>query len=139
MVNAASKVVFHNNDLPNDYYYGVFKPKKQRDNLEKFFRMFTQVFCITVNLVLSSHSKIPKLVFKTDYRLMQVKSIAGSILQYFQLSLSYHLSLRPLFFLFLSGRLRRFELKCYYRYQLKQCNMQLPFNIEGARDNCVRI
>ena len=38
---------------------------------------------------------------------MQVKSIAecskGSILQYFQRSLSYHLSLRSLFSLFLSG------------------------------------
>ena len=39
---------------------------------------------------------------------MQVKSIAecskGSILQYFQPSISYHLSLRSLFCLFLSGR-----------------------------------
>ena len=39
---------------------------------------------------------------------MQVKSIAecskGSILQYFQPSLSYHLSLRSLFCLFLSDR-----------------------------------
>ena len=54
-----------------------------------------------------------KLVFKTDYCLMQVKSIAEcskrafwmlqeSILQYFRPSLSYHLSLRPLFCLFLS-------------------------------------
>ena len=38
---------------------------------------------------------------------MQVKSIAEcsnrSILQYFRPSLSYHLSLRPLFWLFLSG------------------------------------
>ena len=46
-----------------------------------------------------------KLVFKTNYRLMQVKSIAecstGSILQYFRPSLSYHLPLRPLFGLFL--------------------------------------
>ena len=53
-------------------------------------------------------SKRPKLVFKTNYRLMQVKSIAecskGSILQYFQPSLSYHLSVRSLFCLFLSGR-----------------------------------
>ena len=51
-----------------------------------------------------------KLVFKTVYRLMQVKSIAecskGSILQYFRPSLSYRLSLRSLFCLFLSGRLR---------------------------------
>ena len=36
---------------------------------------------------------------------MQVKSIE-SILQYFRPSLSYHLSLRPLFCLFLSGNLR---------------------------------
>ena len=49
-----------------------------------------------------------KLVFKTNYRLMQVKSIAecskGSILQYFRPSLSYYLSLRS-FCLFLSGHL----------------------------------
>ena len=43
---------------------------------------------------------------------MQVKSIAecsnGSILHYFRPSLSYHLSLRCLFCLFLSGRIRHF-------------------------------
>ena len=53
-------------------------------------------------------SNRPKDGFKTDYRLMQVKSIAecskGSILQYFRPSLSYYLSLRSLFCLFLSGR-----------------------------------
>ena len=51
------------------------------------------------------------MVFKTDYRLIKVKSIAecskGSILQYFRPSLSFHLSLRSLFCLFLSGRLRQ--------------------------------
>ena len=51
-----------------------------------------------------------KLFFKTEYRLMQVKSVAecskGSILQYFWPSLSYYLSLRSLFCLFLSGCLR---------------------------------
>ena len=61
--------------------------------------------------VWSGHSKTPpKLVFKTDYCLMQVKSIAecskGSSLQYFRPSLSYHLSLVSVFCLFLSGRLR---------------------------------
>ena len=65
----------------------------------------------TVKPVLSGHSKRPKLVFKTDYRLMQVQSIAecskGSILQYFRPVLSYHLSLRSLFCLFVSGRLRQ--------------------------------
>ena len=59
----------------------------------------------TVKPVLSGHSKrTQKLFFKTDYRLMQVKSIAecskGSILQYFRPSLSYHFSLRPLFCIF---------------------------------------
>ena len=51
------------------------------------------------------------LVHKTDYHFMQVRGIAecskGSILQCFQPSLSYHLSLRPLFCLFLSDRLRQ--------------------------------
>ena len=40
--------------------------------------------------------KRPKIVFKTDYRLMQV-NILRSILQYFHPSLSYHLTLRSLF------------------------------------------
>ena len=62
----------------------------------------------TVKPVLSGHSKNIKLVFKTDYRVMQVKIIAEcskGILQYFRPSLCYHLSLRSLFCLFLSGRL----------------------------------
>ena len=56
-----------------------------------------------------------KIDFKTYYLLMQVKNITecsngnitecsnGSILQYSRPSLSYHLSLRSLFCLFLSG------------------------------------
>ena len=64
----------------------------------------------TVRPVLSGHSKKhQKLVFNTNYCLMQVKSIAecskGSILQYFRPSLCYYLSLRSLFCPFLSGRL----------------------------------
>ena len=56
----------------------------------------------TVKPVLSGHSKRrPKLVFKTGFRLMQVKSIAEcspwSILQYFGPSLSHLLSIRFLF------------------------------------------
>ena len=54
--------------------------------------------------------KIPKLVFNTNYRLMQVKSIAKcspwSILQYFRPTLSCHVSLRSLFCLLFSGPLR---------------------------------
>ena len=58
--------------------------------------------------VQNDHSqKDQKLVFKTSYCLMQVKSIAecskGSILQYFRPSLSCHLS-DLCFGLFLSGR-----------------------------------
>ena len=66
----------------------------------------------TVKPVLSSHSKRrSKIIFKTNYRLMQVIYIAecskGSILQYFRPSLSLHLSLRSLFCLFLNGHLRQ--------------------------------
>ena len=49
-------------------------------------------------------SKYPKLVFKTNYRLMKVKELQnapkGRILQYFRSSLSYHLPLTSLFCLF---------------------------------------
>ena len=52
----------------------------------------------------------PKIEFQDRLCLMQVKSIAerslGSILQYFPPLLSYHLSLRSLICLFLSGHLR---------------------------------
>ena len=82
-----------------------------------------------VKPVLNSHSKIPKLVFKTDYPLMQVKSIAecskGCSLQYFRPSLSYHLPLISLFCLFLSGRSRQVllylqrEIKSTYNDQTK--------------------
>ena len=75
------------------------------------------IFCDVILNVLSSQSKrIPKLVFKTDYPLMQgkvlqnallehCKMLSWSILQYFLPSLSYHL--RPLFYLFSSGRLKQ--------------------------------
>ena len=54
----------------------------------------------TVKPVENGHyQKDQKLVFKTNYSLMQVKSIA----EYFRPSLSYHVSLRSLFCLFLSG------------------------------------
>ena len=59
-------------------------------------------------------SKDRKLVFKTNYRLMQVKSVAkcskAIILQYFRLSLSYNLPLRSLFCIFLSCRFTQVSL-----------------------------
>ena len=66
-------------------------------------------------------------VFKTNYCLMQVKSIAereGSILQYFGPSLSYHLSLRSLFCLFLSGGFSQILLYidlAKYRVHVRDC------------------
>ena len=58
---------------------------------------------------------------------MQVKSIAecskGSILQYFQPSLSYHLSLRPLLCLFMSGHLRQVLLYCLSPSQTLKAGM----------------
>ena len=67
--------------------------------LKKCFREYSK------NLCKMATQKDQKIVFNTIYRLMQVKSIAEcrSILQYFRPSLSYHLSLRSLFCLFLSG------------------------------------
>ena len=67
---------------------------------------------ILCSIIPNAHSKRrPKLVFKTNYRLMQVKSIAEcspcNILQYVLPSFSYHLSLRSMFCLFLSGHVRQ--------------------------------
>ena len=86
---------------------------------------FTQVLLYSKTRLKQSLSKRPELVSKTNYGLMQVKSIAecskGSILQYFPPSLSYHLSLRSLFCLFLSGCLRQVFL--YRSRQTKFCQI----------------
>ena len=87
---------------------------------QPFWQKVKMIFCpifiktlqkSTVKPVQNGHSQTymyQKLVFNTNYRLMQVKSIAEcskrSILQNFRPALSYHLSLRSLFCLFLSGR-----------------------------------
>ena len=72
------------------------------EDVEIFFFSF-HFLCKTATLKKTKNrSSRPK------YHIMQVKSIAecskGSILQYIQPSLSYHLSLRSLFCLFLSDR-----------------------------------
>ena len=60
--------------------------------------------CVQYNLCKTAPLKTTKNGLKTNYHLMQVKSIAecskGSILQYFRPSLSSHLSLRSLFVYF---------------------------------------
>ena len=64
--------------------------------------------CNTLKPVLSGRSK--RMVFNTDYGLMQVKSIAEcspwSILQYSRPPLSYHFPLRPWFCRFLKWPLK---------------------------------
>ena len=72
------------------------------------------VFDITVKPVLSGHSKRrPKIDFLDRLSLLinaglkNCRMLQGSILQYVRPSLSYNLSLRSLFCLFLSVRLRQ--------------------------------
>ena len=106
-------------------------------NEEELKSPSAKVVCSTVKPVLSGHSKrTQKLVFKTDYCLMQVKSIAecskGSILQYFRPSLSYHFSLRPLFCILLSGRLRQVLL-----YSLDHTFLLHAFTFAGSRGRCL--
>ena len=85
-------------------------------------RVFASVILVlstfeyTVKPVLSCHSqKDQKWVFKTNYCLMLVKSIAEcSPLEHSAILLTcikqYHMTLRPLFWLFLSDRLREVSL-----------------------------
>ena len=72
----------------------------------------------TVKPVLSGLSKRPKICFQGRLLLYAgqkyCRMLQESILQYFRPSLSYHLSLRSLFCLFLRGRLRQVLLYCSY-------------------------
>ena len=57
---------------------------------------------------LSGHSKIDKIkILMTNGSLMKVESIAECILQYFWPAFSDNLSYKPIFGLFMSGRLRQ--------------------------------
>ena len=84
------------------------QPPNKRTTLTLFLLIILYVPCCdsgmfehTVKPVKNDHSKNNKLVFKTNYRLMQAKSIGGwskgTILQCFRPSLTYHSSLRSLF------------------------------------------
>ena len=75
----------------------------------------TDIQSRTVKPVLSGHSKKDhKWVFKTNYRLMQVNSIAecskGSILQYCRPAFEVTHSFKTFFCLFLSDRLRQISM-----------------------------
>ena len=87
----------------------------------------------TVKPVLSGHSKRrPNIVYSDQFLLnagqKYCRMLQESILQYFQPSLSYHLSFRTLLCLFLSGRLRHVLL--YQATTVRQPLMferQLPY------------
>ena len=76
-------------------------------NVSQFLRC--RYLSHTVKPVLSGHwKKRPKIGFQLSLNAGQkyCRMLHESILQYFQPSLSYHLSLRPLSYLILSGHLR---------------------------------
>ena len=95
----------------------------------------------TVKPILSGHLKRrPKIGFQDRLSLnagqKYCRKLHESILQYFRPSLSYHLSLRLLFCLFLSGRLRQVLL--YFRHILFACNWQKPF-LNQRKENDLEI
>ena len=61
--------------------FGYSKEPSHRDGSFEYpqhkFWLINKNLVYTVKLVLNGHSKRRKLVFKTDYRLMQVKSISA--------------------------------------------------------------
>ena len=79
-----------------------------RISVSKYSQILRFIFSIsTVKHVLSGHSKRrPKIGFQDRLSLNAGQKYCR-MLQYFWPSLSYHLSLRPLFCLFLSGHLRQ--------------------------------
>ena len=88
-------------------------------------RKFTHWY--TIKPVLSGRSKrIPKLGFQGRLSLnagqKYCRMLHESILQYFRPSLSYHLSLRPLFCLFLSDHLRQVLLNTIKELDWEECN-----------------
>ena len=102
--------------------------------------LFTRKDNDTVKPVLSCHSKKgQKLGVETDYCLMQVKSIAecsnGSILQYFRPSLSYHLSLRSVCCLFLSGPLSQVVLYSHFSFTQRTNDQSSHFELKVV---CIR-
>ena len=89
------------------------------------FKMFAKVvyrqgklYMYSKTCVKQPLSKDQKMFFNTFYHLMQVESIAecskGSILQYLRPSLSFQLSLRPLFVYFRVTVLHSFYCMCLY-------------------------
>ena len=98
----------------------------RREKCSKILEHLPYLMAYSKTCVKRPPSKRPKLVFKTNYCLMQVKNIAecskGSIPQYYWPSLSCQFLLRSLFCLFLSGCFTQvllylaFLTVCLYQY-----------------------
>ena len=109
----------------------------------KFITLFLSMIHYTVKPVLRGHSKRrPKIGFQDRLSLnagqKYCRMLKQSILQYFRPSLSYHLSLRPLICLFLSGCLRQVLLYLVTYLTIgKNCSI-VPFqNTETEVITCV--
>ena len=90
-------------------YNGQFHPNERENPSEYKELMRFDCNTYTVKPVLSGHLKTrPKIGFQDQLSLnagqKYCRMLQESILQYFQPALNYHLSLRPLFCLFLIGR-----------------------------------
>ena len=98
------------------------------------FSLTNPYIASTVKSVLNDHLKRrPKNDFQDQFTLYAgqkyCRMLQESILQYFRPSLSYHLSLRPLFCLMLSGRLRQVLL---YKLNTSQSyNLWLASNLSA--------
>ena len=94
---------------------------------------------LSITSLKQPHSKKgQKWVFKTNYRLMQVKSIAecskGSILQYMWPALSYHMALRPFLYIFEWPLKTGFTVfKNYFSY------FSTKIYVMGTQKNCLII
>ena len=101
---------------------------------------------VTVKPVLSGHSKRrPKIVFQDRLSLnadqTYCRMLQKSILQYFRPSLSYHLSLRPLFCLFLSGCFKQvllYLLSEKYELNLFHANFNIPASLHFSA-GCIEL
>ena len=105
----------------------LLDPKLCEKSLSKFHCQIQGIMVMslvfTVKPVLSGHTKRrPKIGFQDRFSLnagqKYCRMLQESILQYFRTLFSHHLSLRPLFWLFLSGCLRQVLLYAAVQYGL---------------------
>ena len=95
----------------NEQYTSVVGGEFIMDNVKRFFKNAWNRYVYSKTCLKQPLKKNTKIGFQDQLSLKAgqkyCRMLSWSILQYFQPSLSYHLSLRPLFCLFLSGCLRQ--------------------------------